>query len=462
MPLKYALVNPRTWNVERRMGLDVTGVGGVSLTTRLPQLDSTTLQAERLIRENSSVGVVDVAALARSTYAQTFSDATHSDALRDAIAQHLDERDREAYLSASQAAHPFMIAQNGGALPVAPIPQSNGSDAFSIERARTNPSSSFVKPSFDDLPPAANDNEPGRIPLRLLTRTGAVIALPLMLSGDTPQPRTDARLIPGTTDLAVVQVHSGTTDKLEATYFAKVEQSPTPLAKVFGYSIGPTVGTEPKLTRLDVPVTTQNGELRYDPAALEHAYGRAVPGWTGRSWDNEDQAWAAALSAAGAKPEQVTAELENLRAERGTSANRADPRNQPGTAHATARLTTIEGPWLRGTQGNAGLFPAQVAEKLNGRDFRNFNEFRAAFWQGVADTPSLASQFSPSNQAAMRNGKAPIAVETQWFGGSGSYTLHHTTPIAKGGGVYDMSNLTIVTPRMHQEILWKRYHFGQQ
>jgi hypothetical protein len=25
-----------------------------------------------------------------------------------------------------------------------------------------------------------------------------------------------------------------------------------------------------------------------------------------------------------------------------------------------------------------------------------------------------------------------------------------------------MSNLTIVTPRMHQDILWSRYHFGQQ
>jgi hypothetical protein len=444
------------------MGLDVTGIGGVNSTALLPHLDATSLQAERLIRESSSVGVVDVAALARSTYAQPLADATHGDALRDAIAQHLDERDREAYLSASQAAHPITIAQNGGALPLAPIPQSNGSGAGPIERIGTNPSS-FVKPNFDDLPPAANDNDPGRLPLRLLSRTGAVIALPLLLSGDTPQPQREARLIPGTSDLALVQVRSGLTDKLEATYFAKVEQRATPLAKVFGYSIGPTVGTEPVLTRLDVPVTTQNDELRYDPAALEHAYGRAVPGWTGTpSLDSEDQAWAAALRAAGAQPEQVNAELENLRAERGTSANRADPRNQTGTAHVTARLTTIEGPWLRGTQGNAGLFPAQVAEQLNGREFRNFNEFRAAFWKAVADTPSLASQFSPSNQAAMRNGNAPIAVETQWFGGSRSYTLHHTTPIAKGGGVYDMSNLTIVTPRIHQEILWKRYHFGQQ
>ena len=443
------------------MGLDVTGVSGVNSTAPLVHLDATTLQAERLIRDNSSVGVVDVVALARSTYAQPVSDTTHSDALRDAIAQHLDERDRAAYLLASQAAHPFTIAQNGGALALAPNSQSNGSAAESIGRTGSNPTS-FVQPNFDDLPPAANDNEPGRIPFSLLSRTGAVIALPLLLSGDTPQPRTDARLIPGTSDLAIVQVRSGATDKLDATYFAKVEQRPTSLAKVFGYSIGPTVGTEPVLTRLDVPTTTQNGELRYDPAALERAYGRAVPGWTGPSLDSEDQAWAAALRAAGAKPEQVTAELENLRAERGTSANRTDSRYQTGTAHATARLTTIEGTWLRGTQGNAGLFPAQVAEKLDGREFRNFNEFRAAFWKAVADTPSLASQFSPSNQAAMRNGSAPIAVQTQWFGGNGSYVLHHTTPIAKGGGVYNMSNLTIVTPRMHQEILWKRYHFGQQ
>jgi hypothetical protein len=442
------------------MRLDVTGVGGMNSTSPLPYLDATTLRAERLIRENSSFGVVDPAALARSTYAQPFPEMVQGDALRDSIAQRLDERDREAYLLASQAAHPITISQNGGALALPPIPQSTGSGAEPIGQTATRPSS-FLKPTFEDLPPAANDNEPGRIPLGPLTRFG-VMSLPLLLCGDTPQPRTDARLVPGTSDLTIVQIHSGATDKLQDTYFAKLEQQPTPFAKVFGHSIGPTVGTQQVPKRLDVPVTIENGELRYDPSALEQAYGHAVPGWTQPSVDSEDQAWAAALRAAGAQPAQVAAELENLRAERGASTNPGDRRNQPGIAHATAPLATIEGPWLRGTQGNAGLFPAQVAEKLQGREFRNFNEFRAAFWIAVADTPSLASQFSPSNQTAMRNGNAPVAVNTQRFGGSGSYILHHTTPIAKGGGVYDMSNLTIVTPRMHQEILWKRYHFGQQ
>ena len=34
------------------------------------------------------------------------------------------------------------------------------------------------------------------------------------------------------------------------------------------------------------------------------------------------------------------------------------------------------------------------------------------------------------------------------------------TPIHDGGGVFDLDNIAIVTPRMHQEILDKTYHFG--
>lgn len=82
---------------------------------------------------------------------------------------------------------------------------------------------------------------------------------------------------------------------------------------------------------------------------------------------------------------------------------------------------------MRGTQGNIGLIPQEVADKLSGRSFNNFNEFRSAFWKEIANS---------------------------------SYVLHHKTPIHAGGGVYDLNNLVIVTPRMHQEILDKVYHFG--
>lgn len=61
----------------------------------------------------------------------------------------------------------------------------------------------------------------------------------------------------------------------------------------------------------------------------------------------------------------------------------------------------------------------------------------------------------------MKKGFAPIAHSSQQYKGLKSYVLHHSTPIHAGGGVYDMSNISIVTPRMHQEILEKGYHFGK-
>lgn len=60
----------------------------------------------------------------------------------------------------------------------------------------------------------------------------------------------------------------------------------------------------------------------------------------------------------------------------------------------------------------------------------------------------------------MQSGLAPIAVEEQWLGTQKSYVLHHKTPINKGGAVYDVDNLYIVTPKYHKEILDPAYHFG--
>jgi hypothetical protein len=137
-----------------------------------------------------------------------------------------------------------------------------------------------------------------------------------------------------------------------------------------------------------------------------------------------------------------------------------DPRDQPGIAHATEPLQTIEGTWLRGTHRNAGRFPEQIARQLEGRQFPNMNAFRRAVWEAAADTPELASQFPQCDQAEMRKKNAPKVDPEQQYGEQDRYTIHHNKPIAHGGGVYDMSNMTFVTPRMHQEILDPSVHFG--
>ena len=114
---------------------------------------------------------------------------------------------------------------------------------------------------------------------------------------------------------------------------------------------------------------------------------------------------------------------------------------------------------MRGTQGNIGLIPKGVADKLSGRSFNNFGEFRSAFWKEIANS-SYAREFSTSNITRMSKGLAPKVSKSQQYGKLSSYVLHHKTPIHAGGGVYNLDNLVIVTPRMHQEILDKAYHFG--
>jgi hypothetical protein len=134
-------------------------------------------------------------------------------------------------------------------------------------------------------------------------------------------------------------------------------------------------------------------------------------------------------------------------------------RNSPGAATGGSSLPDVNGQWLRGSEGNAGKIPGQVARELQGREFESFDKFREAFWKEVSRHEELAGQFDKSGQTAMANGKAPFAPSSQHHG-QGRYVLHHVHPIQHGGGVYDLDNLVVVTPRYHKEILDGSYHFG--
>lgn len=133
-------------------------------------------------------------------------------------------------------------------------------------------------------------------------------------------------------------------------------------------------------------------------------------------------------------------------------------RKLPGTALGSGK--EITGSWLRGTERNAGLFPKSVADKLKGKSFKSFDDFRQQFWKAVADEPSLAGQFDANSIKRMQDGLAPFTNASQQIGGMKNYVLHHKTPINRGGAVYDMDNLYIVTPKYHKEILDPAYHYG--
>ena len=74
----------------------------------------------------------------------------------------------------------------------------------------------------------------------------------------------------------------------------------------------------------------------------------------------------------------------------------------------------------------------------------------------VADTPDLAGGFTSGNLARMREGMAPIAHRDGWYGQQRSMAIHLRTEIYRGGGVYDMSNMQISTPKFHNRIHYVR------
>ncbi len=111
--------------------------------------------------------------------------------------------------------------------------------------------------------------------------------------------------------------------------------------------------------------------------------------------------------------------------------------------------------------GDIGVIPQEIKDKLNGREFNNFDELRSALWEEIGQS-KYANEFIKSGQTLMKDGNAPHAPKSGKYGKMSSYILHHKQPIAKGGGVYDLDNILIVSPKMHQQILDAQYHFGKK
>ena len=100
------------------------------------------------------------------------------------------------------------------------------------------------------------------------------------------------------------------------------------------------------------------------------------------------------------------------------------------------------------TNGGAPI-PSQIADKLRGQSFKTFDEFRDAFWMEVAKDPELSKQFIARNLGNMRKGNAPAVPDSEKVGGKIKFELDHIDPIAKGGSVYDVDNIQIMTPKAH-------------
>ncbi|MGN4433550.1 WXG100 family type VII secretion target [Bacillus cereus group sp. MYBK69-1] len=149
---------------------------------------------------------------------------------------------------------------------------------------------------------------------------------------------------------------------------------------------------------------------------------------------------------------------------KGTGKNtNKNPRYQPGTVNQSFNLerSLQTQKQFMYNKGSIGVIPKEVRDQLIGKHFNSFDDFRKEFWKSVANS-SFAEEFNSRNVTRMLEGNAPIAPKLEHYGKHKSYILHHKQPIDKGGEVYNLDNLIITSPKMHQNILDPAYHFGKK
>lgn len=140
-----------------------------------------------------------------------------------------------------------------------------------------------------------------------------------------------------------------------------------------------------------------------------------------------------------------------------------DPRKQPGVVTGKGVELSPGTRWLDMSvtnQGNGAPIPAHIADKLRGQEFKNFDDFRETLWLEVSKDPVLMEQFTISNQSRIQQGlTARVPAEGYYYGPKEivkKFQIHHLVAIEHGGRVYDIDNLRIVTPRLHDEIHYRR------
>ncbi|HHL7017531.1 TPA: colicin-like bacteriocin tRNase domain-containing protein [Escherichia coli] len=142
---------------------------------------------------------------------------------------------------------------------------------------------------------------------------------------------------------------------------------------------------------------------------------------------------------------------ENKEKDAKAKLDKESKRNKPG--RATGKGKPVNNKWLNNAGKDLGSpVPDRIANKLRDKEFKSFDDFRKKFWEEVSKDPELSKQFSRNNNDRMKVGKAPKTRTQDVSGKRTSFELHHKKPISQNGGVYDMDNISVVTPKRHIDI----------
>jgi hypothetical protein len=122
----------------------------------------------------------------------------------------------------------------------------------------------------------------------------------------------------------------------------------------------------------------------------------------------------------------------------------------PGIASGYGKPLT--GTWLGNkTRAEGAAIPSHIADQLRGQRFTSFDRLREEIWKAVSNDPELSKQFNGDNLDTIRGAAAPFARLVDQVGNRKKFEIHHTHEVAKGGAVYDLDNLVVMTPKQHIE-----------
>ena len=113
----------------------------------------------------------------------------------------------------------------------------------------------------------------------------------------------------------------------------------------------------------------------------------------------------------------------------------------------------VSGGRISSPDGSVIAIPQEVAQQLVGKQYSSFDEFRGDLWKAIGNS-SYANEFSQKNVNLMKSGKAPFAIPEQCCESGkfqGRFTIDHTIEVQDGGYVYDLDNMTIRSPKSHDE-----------
>ena len=182
-----------------------------------------------------------------------------------------------------------------------------------------------------------------------------------------------------------------------------------------------------------------------------------APGSGIETRNDEERTLVAKLTSAGKTAAQIQTALDQHRA-RDRAPTARERRNAPGVASMSTPLPAARKGWLLAglRNDNGAAIPGQIAEKLVGLTFRNFGQLRRAIWLLVGQIPELADGLNELNLQQLQDGHAPFPPREQQVTirrtgelSKRSWELHHAPAIVRGGPIYDLSTLRVVTPRQH-------------